>query len=117
MLRFREWLTAKHPDLIVSDLTRPIHEGDDGLRAFVDAQNRSFKDFLRQLLSAKKFTDPRLVQEAEALIADHGNQLFDYGRELLRIASAGRGRLGGADAQQGATEAAGRLWEMMWRPE
>jgi hypothetical protein len=61
-----------------------------------------------ELLSAKKITDPQLVKEAEALIADPG--IFSYGKELLRVASAGRGRLAGADALQGATEAAGRMW-------
>jgi hypothetical protein len=49
------------------------------------------------------------------LIAGQAN--FNYGEELLRIASAGRGRLAGADALQGATEAAGRMWELLWRPE
>ncbi len=117
MLQFREWLATTHPDLTVSDPALPLHEGDEGLRAFVDAQNTSFKGFLQQLLATKRITDPRLVQEAQALITDQANQLFDYGRELLRIASAGRGRLAGGDALQGATEAAGRLWELLWRPE
>ena len=80
-------------------------------------QNSSFKVFIKKLLDAKKITDPRLVQEAETLIADRANQSFNYGQELLRIASAGRGRLAGADAIQGDTEAAGRMWELLWRPE
>ena len=57
------------------------------------------------------------MQEAETLIADRANQSFNYGQELLRIASGGRGHLAGADAVQGATEAAGRMWELLWRPE
>jgi hypothetical protein len=57
------------------------------------------------------------VQEAEALIADQSKSLFNYGQELLRIASAGRSRLAGGDALNGATEAAGRLWEKLWRLE
>ncbi len=99
-LRFREWLL----------------EGDDGLQAFIDSQNWSFKDFLRKLLEAKKITDPRLVQEAETLIADRANALFNYGEELVRIASGGRGRLAGGDVLQAATEAAGRMWQQLWRP-
>jgi hypothetical protein len=87
------------------------------LGAFIDSQNSSFKAFLRDLLDANKISDPRLVQEAETLIADQANQLFNYGGELLRVASAGRGRQGGGDALQGATEAAGRMWELLWRPE
>jgi hypothetical protein len=86
---------------------------DVGLRAFIDSQNWSFKDFLKKLLAAKKITDPLLVREAQALIA--GQADFSYGAELMRIASAGRARLAGADAVQGATEAAGRLWELLWR--
>jgi hypothetical protein len=88
---------------------------DIGRQAFIDSQNWSFKDFLRKLLAAKKITDPLLVQEAQALIA--GQADFSYGAELMRIASAGRARLAGADAVQGATEAAGRMWEKLWRPE
>jgi hypothetical protein len=90
---------------------------DVGLQAFIDSQNWSFKDFLTKLLAAKKITDPQLVQEAETLIADDSNSIFNYGKELLRIASAGRGRLAGADALQGATEAAGKMWEKLWRLE
>ena len=104
MLTFWQWLAA-------------ITEGDEGLQAFIDSQNRSFKDFLRKLLEARKITDPRLVQEAKALIADQGNGLFNYGEALLQIASGGRGRLAGSDTLQAATEAAGRLWEKLWRPE
>ncbi len=110
VLRFREWLSLCYPPLA-------FYEGDEGLRAFIDSQNRSFKDFLKTLLAAKKITDPGLAQEAEALIADRANHLFNYGQELLRIASAGRGRLAGGDTLQGATEAAGRMWELLWRPE
>ena len=40
----------------------PINEGDEGLKAFIDAQNNSFKVFLRKLLDAKKITDSRLVR-------------------------------------------------------
>jgi hypothetical protein len=61
-----------------------LAEGDEGLRAFIDSQNRSFKAFLQNLLDAPKITDPRLVQEAQALIADEGQQFFNYGEELLR---------------------------------
>ena len=92
-------------------------EGDEGRQAFIDAQNRSFKDFLRKLLEARKITHPQLVQEAEALIADRGNSLFAYGEELLKIASGGRGRLAGGDTLHAATEAAGRMWEKLWRPD
>src|SRR4051794_1026977 len=104
MFRFTERLGATPPDLMFFHPPPLLSEGDEGLQAFVLSQNRSFKDFLRRLLAARKITDPRLVQEAEGLIADQSGHLFDYGRELLRIASAGRGRLAGADALQGATE-------------
>jgi len=57
------------------------------------------------------------VQEAEALISDHSNSIFNYGTELLRIASGGRGRLAGGDTLHAATEAAGRMWEKLWRPD
>jgi len=103
MLQFREWLF--------------IVEGDDGLQAFIDSQNWSFKDFLRKLLEAKKITDPRLVREAQSLIADQANGTFNYGQELVRIASGGRGRLAGGDTLQAATEAAGKMWEKLWRLE
>src|SRR4051812_20910581 len=103
MQTFWQWLlNLGHPSLSLT-------EGDEGLRAFIDSQNRSFKDFLRQLLEVKKITHPRLVQEAEALIADQSNSLFNYGQEL-KIASGGRGRLAGGDTLQAATEAAGRMW-------
>jgi len=105
------------PELSLSHFALAFAEGDEGLQAFIGSQNASFKVFLRKLLDAKKITDPRLVQEAESLIADRANHLFNYGEELVRIASAGRGRLRGADALQGATEAAGRMWELLWRPE
>jgi len=111
MLRFLEWVIAVGPILHLFEAS------DVGQRAFVASQNRSFKGFLKQLLQAKKITDPRLVQEAETLIADHSNSIFSYGEELLKIASAGRSRLAGADALQGATEAAGRMWENLWRLE
>ena len=131
MLTFWRWLERRgrsdglprinsrprDPDLSLCFPARPLSEGDEGLRAFIDSQNSSFKVFLQKLMGAKKITDPRLVQEAETLIADRANRLFNYGQELLRIASAGRGRLAGADAVQGATEAAGRMWELLWRPE
>jgi hypothetical protein len=117
MLQFRQWLTARHPDLNLFLSLLRLSEGDEGLQAFIDAQNSSFRVFLQKLLDANKITDPALAQEAEALIADRANQHFNYGRELLRIASAGRGRLAGGDALQGATEAAGRMWELLWRPE
>jgi hypothetical protein len=87
------------------------------IRERIPSQNRSFKEFLEKLLDARKNTDPQLVQEAQALIADNSNTIFNYGKELLWIASAGRGRLAGADALHGATEAAGRMWEKLWRPE
>jgi hypothetical protein len=107
---FREWLTLRYPSI-------PLFEArsDVGRQAFIDSQNRSFKDFLRTLLAAKKITDTGLVREAEALIADHSNSVFDYGEELLRIAAAGRSRLAGGDVLQAATEAAGRMWEKLWR--
>jgi hypothetical protein len=108
MRTFWEWLVAATPNLCFA-------EDDEGLQAFIDSQNRSFKDFLRTLLDAKKITDPGLVREAEAMIADHSNNIFNYGEELLRIAAAGRSRLAGADTLQGATEAAGRMWEKLWR--
>jgi hypothetical protein len=97
----------------------PLFEArsDVGRQAFIDSQNWSFKGFLKELLQARKITDPQLVQEAQTLIADHSNSIFDYGEELLRIASAGRGRLAGADVLQAATEAAGRMWEKLWRLE
>src|SRR5262249_22106025 len=91
--------------------------GDPGLQAFIASQNSSFKIFLTKLLAAKKITDPQLVQEAQALITDHSDSIFNYGEELLRIAAAGRGRLAGADVLQAATEAAGRMWENLWRLE
>jgi hypothetical protein len=90
-------------------------EGDEGRQAFIESQNRSFQAFLRQLLAARKISDPRLVQEAEALLADPS--LFDYGEELLKLAARGRGRLAGGDTLQAATEVAGRLWETLWRPQ
>lgn len=108
MQSFWQWMVALFPP------TLPLLEGDEGLRAFIDTQNRSFKAFLHELLAAKKITDPRLVEEAKALIADQNNHLFDYGEELLDIASRGRGRLIGADTLQAATEAAGRMWEKLW---
>jgi hypothetical protein len=110
MQTFWQWLVAASPNLCFT-------EGDEGLQSFIDSQNRSFRDFLRELLEARKITHPQLVQEAETLIADHFNSIFDYGEELLRIAAAGRGRLAGADVLQAATEAAGRLWEKLWRPD
>lgn len=110
MQTFWQWLVAITPPWNLS-------EGDEGLRAFIDSQNRSFKDFLRNLLAAGKITQPQLVREAEALIADQSNSLFDYGEELLKIASGGRGRLAGGDALHAATEAAGRMWEKLWRPD
>jgi hypothetical protein len=106
MHTFWQWLLG-HPLL-------PFTEGDEGRQAFVDSQNRSFQAFLRQLLAARKITDPRLVQEAQALLADAS--LFDYGGELLKLAARGRGRLAGGDTLQAATEVAGRLWEQLWRP-
>jgi hypothetical protein len=109
METFWEWLVASP--------NRCFKEGDEGLRAFIDSQNRSFKDFLRKLLEARKITHPQLVQEAEALIADQSNSLFDYGEELLKIVSGGRGRMAGGDTMHAATEAAGRMWERLWRPD
>src|SRR5215469_11317416 len=108
MRTFWEWVVAASPNLCFT-------EGDEGLRAFIDSQNRSFKDFLRTLLAARKITDPRLVQEAEALLADPS--LFNYGEELLKLAARGRARLAGGDTLQAATEVAGRLWETLWRPQ
>jgi hypothetical protein len=93
----------------------PFKEGDEGRQAFVDSQNRSFQTFLCELLAARKISDPRLVQEAEALLADPS--LFQYGEELLKLAARGRGRLAGGDTLQAATEVAGRLWETLWRPQ
>jgi hypothetical protein len=110
MRTFWEWLVAATPNLCFT-------EGDEGLQAFIDSQNRSFKDFLRTLLAAKKITDPGLVREAEALIADQSKSLFNYGQELLKIASGGRWRLAGGDTLHAATEAAGRMWEQLWRPD
>jgi hypothetical protein len=107
---FKEWLDLLHPFIHLFE-TR----SDVGLQAFIASQDRSLKEFLTKLLAAKKITDPRLVREAQALIA--GQADFSYGAELLRIASTGRARLAGADALQGATEAAGRMWEKLWRPE
>jgi hypothetical protein len=113
---FREWLCLRYPSIPLLE-ARGLggSRSDIGLRAFIASQDRSLKDFLKKLLAAKKITDPLLVQEARALIA--GQADFSYGAELLRIASAGRARLAGADALQGATEAAGRMWEILWRPE
>jgi hypothetical protein len=107
---FREWLCRRYPSI-------PLFEArsDVGRQAFIDSQNWSFKRFLKELLYAKKITDPQLVQEAQALITDHSNSIFNYGEELLRIAAAGRGRLAGGDVLQAATEAAGRMWEKLWR--
>jgi len=121
MLCFKEWLAAIDPDLSLCPSSPPLFEGkvpggDDGLQAFIDSQNRVFKDFLSKLLGARKITDPRLVQEAERLIADHANGIFNYGAELLKIASGGRGRLAGGDTLQAATEAAGEMWEKLWQP-
>jgi hypothetical protein len=107
MQTFWQWLLA-YPLL-------PVMEGDEGRQAFIDAQNRAFPAFLRELLTARKITDPRLVQEAEALLSDPS--LFNYGEELMKIAARGRGRLAGGDTLQGATEVAGRLWEQLWRPQ
>jgi hypothetical protein len=78
---------------------------------------RQAKQTWKPLLWFRKITHPRLVQEAEALIADQPNSLFDYGEELLKIASGGRGRLAGGDTLHAATEAAGRMWEKLWRPD
>jgi hypothetical protein len=115
---FSEWmgLCCPSPPLFEAR-RRPSRGGDPGLQAFIISQNWSFKEFLKTLLEARRIIDPQLVQEARALIADQSNSIFNYGEELLRVASAGRGRLAGADALQGATEAAGRLWELLWRPE
>jgi hypothetical protein len=109
---FREWLCRRYPSI-------PLFEArsDVGRQAFIDSQNWSFKGFLKELLYARKITEPQLVQEAETLIADHPNSIFNYGEELLRIAAAGRGRLAGGDVLQAATEAAGRMWENLWRLE
>jgi hypothetical protein len=109
---FREWLCRRYPSI-------PLFEArsDIGRQAFIDSQNWSFKGFLKELLYARKITDPRLVKEAETLIADHSNSIFNYGEELLRIAAAGRGSLAGGDVLQAATEAAGRMWEKLWRLE
>jgi hypothetical protein len=109
---FIEWLTLRYSSI-------PLFEArsDVGRQAFIDSQNWSLKDFLKELLYARKITDPQLVQEAQALIADHSNSIFNYGEELLRIAAAGRGRLAGADVLHAATEAAGRMWEKLWRPD
>src|SRR5436190_1283364 len=101
MRTFWEWVLAASP-------YQSLTEGDEGRQAFIESQNASFKVFLQKLLDAKRIMDPRLEREARALVADESNSHFDYGRELLRIASAGRGRLGGGDVLQGATEAAGR---------
>src|SRR5215472_15218988 len=94
---------------------RWLLEGDEGRQAFIDSQNRSFHAFLRELLALKKITDPRLVREAEALLADPS--LLAYGEELLKLAARGRGRLAGGDTLQAATEVAGRMWETLWRPQ
>jgi hypothetical protein len=107
MHTFWQWL--------LGDPLLPFTEGDEGRQAFVDSQNRSFQAFLRQLLAARKISDPRLVQEAEVLLADPS--LFDYGEELLKLAARGRGRLAGGDTLQAATEVAGRMWETLWRPQ
>jgi hypothetical protein len=107
MHTFWQWLLG-HPLL-------PFMEGDEGRQAFIESQNRSFHAFLRELLAARKISDPRLVQEAEALLADPS--LFQYGEELLKLAARGRGRLAGGDTLQAATEVAGRMWETLWRPE
>ena len=107
MQTFWQWLLG-HPLL-------PFMEGDEGRQAFVESQNRSFHAFLRQLVAARKISDPRLVQEAEALLADPS--LFDYGEELLKLAARGRARLSGGDTLNAATEVAGRMWETLWRPE
>jgi hypothetical protein len=109
MQSFWEWIVVVAPNLWL-----PLLEGDVGRSAFIASQNRSFKDFLKELLLAQKITDPRLVEEAKALIADQDNHLFNYGEELLKIASSGRGRMTGGDILQAATEAAGRLWERLW---
>ena len=114
MILYREYVASREALCYPASA---LFEGDQGLQAFIDSQNLSFKVFLKELLDAKKISDPRLVQEAEMLIADRANQVFNYGQELVKIASAGRGRLMGADALQGATEAAGRMWELLWRPE
>ena len=108
MRAFWEWVVTASPNLCFT-------EGDEGLRAFIDAQNRSFQAFLRQLLAARKISDPRLVREAEALLADPS--LFNYGEELLKLAARGRARLAGGDTLQAATEVAGRMWETLWRPQ
>jgi hypothetical protein len=110
MRTFWEWLVAASPNLCFT-------EGDEGRLAFIESQNRSFKDFLHTLLEVGRITHPRLVREAEALIADQSNSLFNYGAELLKIASGGRGRLAGGDTLHAATEAAGRMWEKLWRPD
>jgi hypothetical protein len=109
---FREWLTLRYP-LFEARGFGGSWSGVE-LQAFIDTQNWSFKGFLKALLLAQKITDPRLVAEAKALIADQDNHLFNYGEELLKIASSGRGRMTGGDIPQAATEAAGRLWERLW---
>jgi hypothetical protein len=111
---FREWLRCLSIPLFEARRL-PGLRNDVGLRAFIASQDRSLKEFLTKLLVAKKITDPRLVQEAQDLIA--GQADVSYGEELMSIASAGRGRLAGGDALQAATEAAGRMWEKLWRPE
>src|SRR6516164_6788166 len=97
---FAEWLSLCYPSI-------PLFEArsDVGRQAFIDSQNWSFKGFLKELLYARKITEPLLVREAETLISDHSDSIFNYGTELLRIAAAGRSRLAGGDVLQAATEA------------
>jgi hypothetical protein len=64
MQSFWEWIVVVAPNLWL-----PLLEGDVGRSAFIASQNRSFKDFLQELLLAQKITDPRLVDEAKALTA------------------------------------------------
>ena len=115
MLRFCEWVIAVGTVPFFEARGLGGSRSDIGRQAFIDSQNWSFKDFLKKLLAAKKITDPLLVQEAQALVAPDSS--FSYGRELLRIATMGRARLAGGDAIHAATEAAGKLWEKVWRPE
>ena len=50
MQTFWQWVVATARDLSLSRPSLPFTEGDEGLRAFIDSQDRSFKVFLKELL-------------------------------------------------------------------
>src|SRR5690349_9939481 len=70
LITFQEYVAVREAGLGRCYAAPLLCETDEGLRAFIDAQNSSFMVFLQQLLTARRITDSRLVREAEALVAD-----------------------------------------------